>query len=172
MRKPLWRGRSHTCALKEDKSVECWGKHYDKHYDGYDYVNHIAPSLNNAKALVAGDDHTCALKEDKSVECWGDDDDRPSDSPQPEQCDSPCGGVCITPVRSKRTRALSAGGMMTIGQATAPSLNNATALVAGSSHTCALKEDKSITCWGSHSYRSYFLAPGSSAGNAVIVTNP
>ena len=30
----------------------------------------------------------------------------------------------------------------------APSLNNATALVAGSSHTCALKEDKSITCWG------------------------
>ena len=60
-------GSSHTCALLEDKSVECWGRHYD----GSSFVNHIAPSLNNAKALVAGRYHTCALKEDKSVECWG-----------------------------------------------------------------------------------------------------
>ena len=41
---------------------------------GVSYVNHIAPSLNNAA--------------------------------------SPCGGVGITPVRSKRTRALSAGGII------------------------------------------------------------
>ena len=36
------------------------------------YVNHIAPSLNNATALVAGSSHTCALKEDKSVDVLGD----------------------------------------------------------------------------------------------------
>ena len=79
-------GDSHTCALLEDKSVECWGSDSEGQA--------TAPSLNNAKALVAGYEHTCALKEDKSVECWGSDSYWPSDSrPQPEQCESPCGGV-------------------------------------------------------------------------------
>ena len=87
-------GYEHTCAILEDKSVECWGK-----YDGSSYGQATAPSLNNATALVAGGNHTCALLEDKSVECWGRDSDGQATAPSLNNAKALVAGY-ITPVRS------------------------------------------------------------------------
>ena len=144
-------GYSHTCALLEDKSVRCWGKHYDR-WDGssHIYVNHIAPSLNNATALVAGYSHTCALLEDKSVRCWGKHYDEWDGSSH----------IYVNHI--------------------APSLNNAKALVAGGGHrgghkgghrgghTCALLEDKSVECWGSDRYSGQATAPSLNNATALV----
>ena len=46
-------GGSHTCALLEDKSVECWGSGRQA----------TAPSLNNVESPCGGGfSHLCALR--------------------------------------------------------------------------------------------------------------
>ena len=154
-------GSSHTCALLEDKSVECWGKHQDSDYN---YFNHIAPSLNNATALVAGYSHTCALLEDKSVECWGYDRYGQATAPSLNNATALVAGYNQT-CALKEDKSVECWGNNGNGQATAPSLNNAKALVAGYRHTCALKEDKSVECWGKHYDGSSYV---NQAGGYVI----
>jgi hypothetical protein len=58
---------AHTCALRSDGVVECWG----------DDTEEQAPGTRTALSgtftqLSAGSSHTCALRGDGVVECWGD----------------------------------------------------------------------------------------------------
>ena len=151
-------GHSHTCALLEDKSVQCWGSGSQA----------TAPSLNNASAITAGDDHTCALLEDKSVQCWG----RGSQAPSLNNASAITAGDDHT-CALLEDKSVQCWGDNDEGQATAPSLNNATAITAGYSHTCALLEDKSVQCWGKHyddgSY-SYVNHIAPSLNNATAIT--
>ena len=60
-------GYYHTCVMKADDSVQCWG--------GTAYrQTHVPVGLGSVKRIFAGYDHTCAIKADDSVQCWGRDD--------------------------------------------------------------------------------------------------
>ncbi|MBF0359995.1 MAG: hypothetical protein HQK49_03250 [Oligoflexia bacterium] len=59
-------GYKHSCAIKEDGSVICWG----------DSANGRATTPNNlgkVKSIALGGSwsHSCAIKDDDSVVCWG-----------------------------------------------------------------------------------------------------
>ena len=56
-------GGHHSCALKPDGSVACWGRNDS----GQAPPSVAGPFL----AVSSGGSHTCGLKPDGSVACWG-----------------------------------------------------------------------------------------------------
>ena len=77
-------GRRHTCALLEDRTVQCWGEGIDgqlgdgSQKDSPAPVRVVAPEpggktapLEQVTAITAGSQHVCALLEDGKVYCWG-----------------------------------------------------------------------------------------------------
>jgi alpha-tubulin suppressor-like RCC1 family protein len=139
-------GAYNTCALLDNGSVKCWG-------DGLFGANGqgATTSIGNlpgqmgdalppialgagrtATAITGGSIHICALLDNGSVKCWGDngqgrlgqgDTDDIGDDPGEM-------GDALPAV------ALGTG-------------RTATAVTAGSDHTCALLDDGSVKCWGS-----------------------
>ena len=121
-------GEGHTCALLSDQSVKCWGSNnYDKLGDGTFHSTSTpvsVPGITTATAIAAGENHTCVLLANQSVQCWGND---------------YYGQLGDGTFDSWTGRPVSVFG-----------ITNATAIAAGSSHTCALLSDQSVKCWGSN----------------------
>jgi alpha-tubulin suppressor-like RCC1 family protein len=135
-------GARHTCALANGR-VFCWGAN-DRGQLGLERApatctaTGIAvpcartpeevPRLTDVVDLVAGDEHTCARTAAGTVSCWG-------------------------------TNALGELGNATSGDAPTPApqavmagarlLRGARAIAAGAHHTCALRDDGAVLCWGS-----------------------
>jgi alpha-tubulin suppressor-like RCC1 family protein len=121
-------GSYHTCALKADGSVNCWGENsYGQLGDGttVNKTSTLAISgISNAVALSAGANHTCALKADRSVACWG-------HNSTGQIGDGTDGAIAN---RSSPVPVLNLVGV--------------SAISAGWGHTCALKADGNAACWG------------------------
>jgi len=68
-------GGFHTCALKRDGTVWCWGyNRYGQLGDGTRmdrYTPVQVVNLTDVIQISAGALHTCALKRDGTVWCWG-----------------------------------------------------------------------------------------------------
>jgi alpha-tubulin suppressor-like RCC1 family protein len=125
---PIVGGAYHTCALKSDSTVNCWGYNvYGQLGDGTTTQRlspTSVPGLTGVAALTAGSSHTCALKTDGTVRCWG------------NNGDGQLGDVTTTP---------------RVSPTAVPSLTGVAALAAGAYHTCALKTDGTVRCWGNNS---------------------
>jgi len=55
-------GAYHTCVLKSDGSLACWGQNT---------FGQSTPPAGTFIAVSAGSYHTCGLKSDSSAACWG-----------------------------------------------------------------------------------------------------
>jgi alpha-tubulin suppressor-like RCC1 family protein len=122
-------GGEHTCAVRADSTVACWGYNALGQLGDGTTSNRLTPinvsALSNATALAAGFFHTCALLGDGTVRCWG----RNASG----QLGDGSSTDRLTPVR--------VGG-----------LTNVVAIAAGNEHTCALLADGSVDCWGSNGF--------------------
>ena len=146
-------GYIHTCAIRNDGLVMCWGS--DTYGEGgYDDIwarNFPTRGTVNlgtgrtATAIALGDRHSCALLDNGSVVCWG-------------RADQGALGVgdsghsnCGTEQNQRPCRAAPTAvnlGSYTSGENT---LNHtATAIAAGNAHTCAILNDASVKCWGNN----------------------
>jgi len=71
----LTAGLSHRCALRDDRTVVCWGSNgVGQVGAGLDAEHTLHPAvvpLANVQQIAAGLLHTCALLGDGSVWCWG-----------------------------------------------------------------------------------------------------
>ena len=139
-------GDFHTCAIRNDGSVVCWGYGADGRL-GYGNTSNVGDMQtpgsagpvdlggHTAKAISAGGAHTCAILDDGSVRCWGfggkgqlgygniaNAGDTPATTP------GKMGPVDLGPGRT------------------------AIAISAGGRHTCAILKDRSVRCWGYGSY--------------------
>jgi hypothetical protein len=143
---PLAAGGQHTCYVKGDGTVWCWG--YSRAGQLGNGDNNSAPPrtspvqvrgpggtgfFNGAISVTTGEDHSCALKSDGTMWCWG---------------SNPYGqignGNTATPI-SYPTQVVGAGGT--------GFLSDVTAIAAGGtgsnfSHTCAVRSDGTLWCWG------------------------
>ncbi len=142
-------GDSHTCALKADKTVVCWGSNYDGQIgDGTSSNNRATATavigLTDAVSVSAGSYHTCALKADKTVVCWG---------------SNGAGQIGDGTLGSANNRATATA---VVG------LTDAVSITGGSSHSCALKADKTVVCWGENRYGQ--LANGTTAATTTLST--
>ena len=126
-------GGWHTCAILDDGSVSCWGDGYNgKLGDGTDDESKTPTQTSSlgegrtAVAISSGADHTCAILDDGSVSCWGQNSYGQLGDGTNDESKTP------TPTSS-------------LGEG-----RTAVAISAGDSHTCALLDDGSVSCWGSN----------------------
>ena len=66
--KSLVIGELHTCGLRTDGTVVCWGN---------DIMGQVSDTPTNDRFtyIAAGPHHTCGIRTDGTVACWGNDDD-------------------------------------------------------------------------------------------------
>jgi len=121
-------GYTHSCALLSGGTAKCWGFNGDGELGNGKTTNSATPVpvkvITNAIAISAGNDYTCALLSSRRVKCWG----------------------------------LNTWGLLGIGNSSSSTpfptprqvkgITNATAIGAGSDHTCALLSDGTVKCWG------------------------
>jgi len=149
-------GRYHTCALKSDGTVACFGKNSEAELgSAATGTQSVTPTtvtgISNAVAISAGSGYfTCALKADTTVACWGD-----NESGQ-------LGTGQSTPSQT--------GTPQTVLTAQGTPLNRVLAIRSGALHTCAIVNDGSysVYCWGNNSYQQ----SSSGASNVVYAATP
>ena len=124
-------GYSHTCAILDDGSLQCWGNGDNGKLGNGSFTGRLRPIRVNlgenrtAVAIALGTIHTCAILDDNSLKCWGG-----NDRKQLGQGDSD------TTDRFVPTE-------VNLG-----SDKKAVAVSAGSNHTCAILMDGLVKCWG------------------------
>lgn len=69
-------GGSHTCGIKTNNTLWCWGNNSDGQLGDNTLVSNAVPQQENSAAtnwstVSAGDKHTCAIK-NNTLWCWGD----------------------------------------------------------------------------------------------------
>jgi alpha-tubulin suppressor-like RCC1 family protein len=130
-------GDQHTCALRDDGRVLCWGLN-DSGQLGHN--TNVGTSASNptptlvastdlgvVRQLALGDDHTCALRDDGRVLCWGLNDFGQLGN------NTNLGTVApnVTPTLVDST-----------------DLGVVRQLALGVFHTCVLRDDGRVLCWG------------------------
>jgi alpha-tubulin suppressor-like RCC1 family protein len=134
----------HTCAIKLDHTLWCWGDNQSGQLGVGSTENEIPTPTQVGTAqwtqLTAGGYHVCGLQMDGSLWCWG------RNVEGELGVDETAGAVAIqrTPAR-------------VIPAATF------TSVAAGYLHTCAIASDQTLYCWGDDSYGQFGI--GSTAGS-------
>ena len=124
---------AHVCARRGSGEVLCWGaNNLGQLGDGTTLPRRtmdVPVSLSiTAVQIVAGGSHACALGSDHTVWCWGADG-------YGQLGDGAIATSHASPVRVNN-------------------LNDAVAIAAGNYHTCAVRMNGSLVCWGSNFFGS------------------
>jgi alpha-tubulin suppressor-like RCC1 family protein len=121
-------GEDDTCAVLASGSVDCWGYNGTAELGDGTQVDEHTPvpvtEISTAAAVAVGEYHTCALLSSGTVECWG---------------DNTFGEI---------GDGIANGGSIHFTPAAAIGITTATAIAAGSMHTCARLADGTVECWG------------------------
>ena len=183
-------GRNHSCALRANGAVTCWGANVVAQLgNGTAPADGLVPSDNGVTAisLAAGEFHTCALLAGGGVSCWGDNahgqlgtgDAAPR--PLPTEILPSSDIVELVAGNEHTCGRLATGRVMCTGAAFAAGaaadrfafelvagIDDAVQLVGGSAFTCARRATDEVACWGLSMFGllGRFMAPNS----AVPVT--
>ncbi|WP_425571270.1 RCC1 domain-containing protein [Roseateles puraquae] len=138
-------GSSHTCAVMADSTAKCWGLNDYGQLGDNSVTNRSSPvavsGLAGVSIISAGARHSCALLAAGGVKCWG----------------------------------FNAAGQLGDGTAVTPKkvptsvlgVSDAVAVAVGAAHTCALRSNGSVLCWGSNTQGQ--LGTGTTANSSTPV---
>jgi alpha-tubulin suppressor-like RCC1 family protein len=117
-------GSLHACALKEGGDAVCWGAGSDAELTGErPHYGQAIPPSGSFQSVSAGSWHSCGVRPDGAVECWGAGTTTDADCP------------------SFLTNSFNCG------QA-APPDGVYREVAVDSFHSCGVRTDGSVTCWG------------------------
>ena len=138
-------GNSFCCAVLSGGGVSCWGLNTNGQLGmGMSNTEQVSPTtakgVTAAMKVATGADHACALVGSGKVMCWG--------------------------ANNAQQTGRSGSSMGQLTPANVPSLNNASQIAAGGSHTCAWVGGK-VLCWGANGNRQ--SAPNS---ESIYVLTP
>jgi len=118
-----YKGDAHTCAIRSDGSLWCWGDNGDGKLgvgdtSGVDTSKPLPVPEGSWLAVGLGDQYSCGLQDNGSLWCWG------------WGADNRLGGVGTTDVPGAVDQV------------------QYTALGVGDTHACAIESDATLRCWG------------------------
>jgi alpha-tubulin suppressor-like RCC1 family protein len=116
-------GLRHTCALRADHSVQCWGANGFGQVGDGNSVDRLTPApvpVTGAIDVAAGEAHSCAVLANGTVKCWG----------IGEALGNGTGETSLLPV-------------------TVDHINRAVAISATRA-SCALLDNGALECWGAN----------------------
>ena len=123
-------GYRHTCGVKRDGSVSCWGYNESRELGirSANYVQVALPikGLTGAVAVSAGEKHSCALLATTQVKCWGANGSGQLGDATFETTEIP----------------------VTVTKSDGSPLTGVVQISAGNGFTCARLETGRVTCWG------------------------
>ena len=126
-------GGFHTCVILDNGSVSCWGN--SEQMGNGNSARSTVPTLTSsfgigrtAVAISAGYAHTCVILDNGSVSCWG---------------HGSSGRLGNGDMEDRLSPTLTE----TLGQG-----RTAVEISSGYSHTCAILDNGSVSCWGSGGY--------------------
>lgn len=139
---------AHSCALRASGQVLCWGFNSSGELGDGTTTNHPVPTPvvglgagSGVVAIAVGYEHACALRGNGEMLCWG---------------SNSYGKLGTGRTGDEHAPATVSGfgpGASVIG------------IAAGRNHTCAVKSDQSVYCWGDNTAGA--LGDGTSAGHMV-----
>ena len=129
-------GSYHSCGLRADATIECWGYNPDGRAD---------PPDGRSIELSDGGG-VCGIRSDRTVECWGSADTEefaPPDGEFSVVTVGHYGSVCGIRTNGRAE----CWGINNFGQADPPD-GSFIAIDVGRYHSCGVRSDHSLTCWG------------------------
>jgi len=125
-------GYVHTCALRNDGTLWCWGSNsFGALGDGTTTSSGVpvqVVGIQDGVAITAGGAHTCAIRTDSTAWCWG----RNSDGQLGDGLNhQSCFGSDCSPMPVEITQ-----------------LTAVTSISAGNTHSCVTQADGTAWCWG------------------------
>ena len=128
-------GSKHTCGLKTDGRVVCWGQNEHGEAD---------TPTGTFQQVSAGLWHSCGLKTDGTVVCWGKNDNGEATAPLGifQQISAGTSYTCGLKLDGR----VSCWGSNNYGQANAPS-GIFQQVAAGFYETCGVMTDSRVSCW-------------------------
>jgi alpha-tubulin suppressor-like RCC1 family protein len=124
-------GELHSCAVKEDRHVVCWGANWAGQLGDGTTEDRLAPvaveDIQDAVTLAGGEtDLSCVLRQSGAVYCWGSNFNGQLGAGLPD---------------SYKTAPVAVVGLT----------NGVRSISAGGNHACAVKENGHVVCWGRNS---------------------
>jgi len=144
-------GDIHSCAVIKDGTARCWGDNYAGElgtgaWGGPQLTPVTVTDLRSAVAITSGANHTCALIRDGTARCWGSSYfGQLGDGHSYDNYPSPRKVVGLT-----RAVAISAGG----------------------DDTCALLDNRTVSCWGKGLGSTPAVISGVTDALAIAVSDP
>jgi alpha-tubulin suppressor-like RCC1 family protein len=144
-------GDEFACAVLADGTARCWGlgesgQRGDGQFSTFALEPVQVAGLTNAVTISAGYGHACALIADGTMRCWG--------SNAHGQLGNPSTGPGGSAVPVAVT-----------------GLTGIVAITAGAYHTCALRSDTTLSCWGDNTQGQLGNGTRTSASSPVAVNN-
>lgn len=170
-------GYNHTCALTQGGEMGCWGNNDGGQlgtgdFTSRDTLEQVGAGRHWAQ-ISAGHTHTCAIATDQSLWCWGDNsfgqlgDDTDTRRPTPNRVDTAqdwafvdAGAFRSCAIKSDKSlwcwgyliKSTTDGVMPQLRTVRSPlrvgSDNDWLTVDSGERHSCALKTDGRVYCWG------------------------
>jgi len=145
-------GSLHSCGLRVEGTIDCWG------------INHqgqATPPDGTFTAVSAGGGHSCGLRTTGVTTCWGSDDDGEATAPDGTFIEVSAGGFHSCGLRTDGTlecwgaddqlARTSTDEIVRVrdGRSSPPD-GEFVAISAGGEHSCGLRRDGTVACWGNN----------------------
>ncbi len=142
-------GERNTCAIREDRSVWCWGSGSSGQLGTGTRANSLVPvkvELDGVVSIGVGAAHACSLRGDGMVSCWG----------QNESGQLGMGGSVF-----------SSDVPVPVVTADGRPLGEVTFLAVGPYANCAIRRDGTLWCWGLNENGELFTGDNASRNVAT-----
>ena len=154
-------GPFHTCALRADSTITCWGAHGED-----ERLTESAGLLDSPPGgfsqVDAGHHNSCAIRQDGAAKCWGsmliEGDDMPPEAkammeamwapPEGRFISVSAGFLFSCGVRDDN-KAECWGLAASLSDALTPPAGEYTSVSVGGFHACGIRIDQTVVCWGS-----------------------